>query len=115
PRGRAPLGIEGYRTIAYEIAEQLRFGAPDLVVVPAGLGDGLQGIWSGLRELVSWGLLDRLPRIVAVELGGAVASALASGKDWVAPTGYVESPARALAGGTRTVQTLDARIEREGV
>jgi len=115
PIGSDPLAIEGYRTIAYEIAEQLRFGAPDLVVAPAGLGDGLQGIWRGFRELVSWGLLDRIPRMVAVELGGAVASALASGKDWVAPTGYVESPARALAGVTGTVQTLHAVVESEGL
>jgi len=114
PIGSDPLAIEGYRTIAYEIAEQLRFGAPDLVVAPAGLGDGLQGIWRGFRELVSWGLLDRIPRMVAVELGGAVASALASGKDWVAPTGYVESPARALAGVTGTVQTLHAVVVQVG-
>ena len=53
--------------------------------------------------------------MVAVELGGAVASALASGKDWVAPTGYVESPARALAGVTGTVQTLHAVVESEGL
>jgi threonine synthase len=85
------------------------------VIAPAGLGDGLQGIWRGFRELVSWGLLDRIPRMVAVELGGAVASALASGKDWVAPTGYVESPARALAGVTGTVQTLHAVVESEGL
>ena len=115
PIGSDPLAVEGYRTIAYEIAEQLRFGAPDLVVAPAGLGDGLQGIWRGFRELVAWGLLDRIPRMVAVELGGAVASALASGKDWVAPTGYVESPARALAGVTGTVQTLHAVVESEGL
>ena len=38
PIGGDPLGVEGYRTIAYEIAEQLRFSAPDLVVVPAGAG-----------------------------------------------------------------------------
>jgi threonine synthase len=115
PIGSDPLAVEGYRTIAYEIAEQLRFGAPDLVVAPAGLGDGLQGIWRGFRELVAWGLLDRIPRMVAVELGGAVASALASGKDWVAPTGFVESPARALAGVTGTVQTLHAVVESEGL
>ena len=115
PIGSDPLAIEGYRTIAYEIAEQLRFGAPDLVVAPAGLGDGLQGIWRGFRELVAWGLLDRIPRMVAVEVGGAVASALASGKDWVAPTGYVETPARSLAGVTGTVQTLHAVVESEGL
>ena len=36
PIGSDPMAVEGYRTIAYEIAEQLRFSAPDLVVAPAG-------------------------------------------------------------------------------
>jgi threonine synthase len=115
PIGSDPLAVDGYRTIAYEIAEQLRFSAPDLVVVPAGLGDGIQGVWRGFRELVSWNLLDRIPRMVAVEVGGAVAGALASGKDWVAPSGYVESAARSLGGVTGTVQTLQAVVESEGL
>jgi threonine synthase len=115
PIGSDPLAIEGYRTIAYEIAEQLRFSAPDLVIAPAGLGDGLQGVWRGFRDLVGWNLLDRIPRMVAVEVGGAVAGALASGKDWVAPSGYVESAARSLAGVTGTVQTLHAVVESEGL
>jgi threonine synthase len=115
PIGSDPLGVEAYRTIAYEVAEQLRFTAPDLVVVPAGLGDGVQGIWRGFRELVGWGVLERIPRMVAVEVGGAVASALAGGKDWVAPSGHVETGARSLAGVTGTVQTLQAVVESEGL
>jgi threonine synthase len=115
PIGSDPLGVEGYRTIAFEIAEQLRFTAPDLVMAPAGLGDGIQGIWRGFRDLVAWGTIDRIPRMVAVEVGGAVASALAGGKDWVPPTGYVETAARSLAGVTGTVQTLNAVVESEGL
>ena len=52
PIGGDPIAIEGYRTIAYEIAEELRWSAPDLVLVPAALGDGIQGIWRGFRDLV---------------------------------------------------------------
>ncbi len=115
PIGSDPVAIEGYRTIAFEIVEQLRFTSPDLVVVPAGLGDGVQGIWRGFRELVGWGVIDRIPRMVAVEVSGAVASALAGGKDWVAPSGYVDTPARSLSGVTGTVQTLQAVVESEGL
>src|SRR5205085_789690 len=50
-----------------------------------------------------------------VELSGAVASALAGGKDWVAPSADTESPARALGGVTGTVQTLQAVVESEGL
>ena len=109
------MAIEGYRTIAYEIAEELRWTAPDLVLVPAALGDGIQGIWRGFRDLVTWAVIDRIPRMVAVEVAGAVAAALASGKDWVAPSGPLESPARALAGVTGTVQSLHAVVESEGL
>ncbi len=114
PIGGDPLSIEAYRTIAFELVEQLRFAAPDLVIVPAGLGDGIQGIWRGLRELVAWGVIDRIPRMVAVEVAGAVASALAGGKDWVAPT-TTQTGAKALSGLTGTVQTLQAVVESEGL
>jgi threonine synthase len=115
PIGSDPIGIEGYRTIAYEIAEQLRWSVPDLVAVPAALGDGIQGIWRGFRDLADWGTVDATPRMVAVEVGGAVASSLAGGRDWVTPSGEVSSLARSLAGVTGTVQTLQAVIESEGL
>ena len=115
PIGSDPLAIEGYRTIAYEIAEQLSWNVPDLVAVPSALGDGIQGIWRGFRDLAEWGVVDATPRMVAVEVGGAVASALAGGKDWVSPSGEVNSLARSLAGVTGTVQTLQAVVESEGL
>jgi threonine synthase len=115
PIGGDPIAIEGYRSIAFEIAEQLRWNVPDLVAVPAALGDGIQGIWRGFRDMAEWGTVDAIPRMVAVEVGGAVASALAGGKDWVPPSGDVNSQARSLAGVTGTVQTLEAVMESEGL
>ncbi len=115
PIGGDPLAVDAYRTIAYEVAESLRFRAPDLIVVPAGLGDGIQGIWRGCRDLVNWGLIDRIPRMVAVEVAGAVASALAGGRDWVVPGSEPDTRARSLAGITGTVQTLQAVTESEGL
>jgi threonine synthase len=115
PIGGDPIAIEGYRTIAYEIAEQLRWTVPDLVAVPSALGDGIQGIWRGFRDLAEWGVVDATPRMVAVEVGGAVASSLAGGRDWVAPSGEVSSLARSLGGITGTVQTLQAVVESEGL
>lgn len=115
PIGGDPLSIEGYKTIAFEIVEELRLGVPDLVAVPAALGDGIQGIWRGFREMADWGVIDALPRMVAVEVAGAVASALAGQRDWVAPSGEVQTGARALSGVTGTVQTLAAVVESEGL
>jgi threonine synthase len=47
PVGSNPWGVEGYKTIASEIAEDLGFTAPDAVVVPSAYSDGLYGIWKG--------------------------------------------------------------------
>jgi threonine synthase len=115
PIGGDPIATEGYKTIAYEIAEDLGFAAPGFVAVPAGLGDGVQGIWRGFRELAEWGVIERAPRMVAVEVAGAVAAALAGGKDWVSPSAEIRSGARSLTGITGTVQTLHAVTESEGL
>lgn len=115
PIGGDPVAVEAYRTIAFEIVEQYGIAVPDLVAVPAGLGDGVQGIWRGFKALAEWGVVDSLPRMVAVETGGALASALAGGKDWVVPSADTQSPARSLAGVTGTVQALNAVVESEGL
>lgn len=62
-----PLTIEGKKTVSFEIAQQLRFEAPDAVVVSVGDGVILAGVHKGLKDLVAVGLLPRLPRLVAVQ------------------------------------------------
>ena len=79
PIGSTPWGIEGYKTIAYEIAEDLGWTTPDVVVVPSGYSDGLAGVWKGWTELVSLGLVSNAPRMVAAEPFGPLASALERG------------------------------------
>ena len=89
---------------------------PDLVAVPSALGDGIQGIWRGFRDLADVGGGGRDP----ADGGGrgrrrASPASLAGGKDWVAPSGDVHSLARSLGGVTGTVQTLQAVVESEGL
>jgi threonine synthase len=62
-----PYGVEGYKTIAYEIFSQMSKNVPDFVVVPVGYGDGLYGIWKGFWELRELGFSSSIPRMVAVE------------------------------------------------
>lgn len=63
--GSPVFGVEGYRAVALEwVAAGAR---PDHVLVPTARGDLLWGIYSALRDLVAQGLLDRLPRLWAVE------------------------------------------------
>jgi threonine synthase len=67
--GHNPFGIEGYKTIAYEIVRDLG-RAPDLVFVPVGSGSLITGIWKGFDDLLTLGLIDRLPRHVACQASG---------------------------------------------
>lgn len=62
-----PYGVEGYKTIAFEIVEQLNGSAPDRVFVPMGSGDGLYGIAKGFRELVLTGAIAQSPKIIGCQ------------------------------------------------
>jgi threonine synthase len=77
--GSNPYGIEGYKTIAYEIAEQLDWSVPDWCVLPVCYGDALYGIWKGFEELRALGWIARMPRLAAAEVAGSLEAALASG------------------------------------
>jgi threonine synthase len=76
PVGSNPWGIEGYKTIAYEVAEELGWTAPDVVVVPSAYSDGLYGIWKGWTELKQLGLVKSSPRMIGAEPYGPLARAL---------------------------------------
>src|SRR5258706_915620 len=79
PVGSNPWGVEGYKTIAYEVAEDLGWTAPDVVVVPSAYSDGLYGIWKGWTELHTLGLIKHAPRMIAAEPFGPLAHALERG------------------------------------
>ena len=81
PVGSNPYGVDGYKTIAYEIADDLGWLAPDVVIVPSGYSDGLFGIWKGFAELRALGLVKSAPRMVAAEPFGPLAHALDAGLD----------------------------------
>lgn len=62
-----PFFFQGTKTYAYEIWEQLGFAAPDNIVVPLGNGTLLIGAYLGFMDLLNLGLIDRMPRITAVQ------------------------------------------------
>jgi threonine synthase len=66
----SPYGVEGFKTIAYELFEQLSRTTPDCVFVPVGSGDGFYGIWKGFRDLRSLGLTQSAPRMYACQAEG---------------------------------------------
>jgi threonine synthase len=62
-----PGFLLGQQSVAWETWEQLGRRAPDWYIVPVGQGVQLLGIWLGFRRLRAAGLVDRLPRLVAVQ------------------------------------------------
>ena len=79
--GSNPYGIEGYKTIAYEIAAALDWKSPDWCVLPVCYGDALYGIWKGFEEMRRVGWVDRVPRFAAAETSGSLEAAMVSGVD----------------------------------
>lgn len=67
PPTNHPFGAENYKTIAYELYLQLDRRAPEAVFVPTGYAELLFGVHKGFRELLNYGLIDRLPRMMACE------------------------------------------------
>ncbi len=67
---KEPYRLEGKKTMGYEIAEQLNWELPDVILYPAGGGTGLIGIWKAFQELKALGWLAeevRLPKMIAVQ------------------------------------------------
>jgi threonine synthase len=62
-----PFFIEGIKTLAFEIWEQMAFSAPDVVVVPVGQGSNLMGCHIGFTELLHRNQIDRMPRLFGVQ------------------------------------------------
>ncbi len=66
-----PYRLEGQRTLAYEVYEQLGCKVPDVVIVPVGNAGNISAIWKGFKELKLLGLTDRTPRMIGVQAEGA--------------------------------------------
>ncbi len=68
---KEPYRVEGKKTIAFELAEQLGWRWPGVIVYPTGGAVGLIGIWKGINELARVGWVSPpLPRLVAVQAEG---------------------------------------------
>ncbi len=73
-----PFMIEGKKTVAMEIAEQLNFNVTDWVAVSVGDGCTVGGIYKGFAEFYKLGLIDRIPKILGVQSKGCEPFVVAS-------------------------------------
>jgi threonine synthase len=68
---KEPYRIEGKKTLGFEIAEQMEWRMPDVIVCPVGGGVGVIGIWRALQQLTRIGWIEgEMPRLVAVQAEG---------------------------------------------
>lgn len=104
--GFNPYTREGKKTCAFEIAEGLGWDVPDVVAVSVGDGNIISGLWKGFRDLLAIGLVDRLPRMLAVQSSrsNAVAAALDAG---LAAPGAVSA--------TTLADSISVDLPRDGV
>jgi threonine synthase len=68
---KEPYRIEGKKTLGYEIAEQLNWKLPDVILYPTGGGTGLIGMWKAFDEMETLGWIDnQRPRMFSVQASG---------------------------------------------
>ena len=109
-----PFRLEGQKTIVLELLQQLSWDPPDWIVVPAGNLGNTAAFGKALEEARAWGLIDRVPRLAAVQAEGAApfASSFRSGfkrRDRVTP----QTVATAISIGNPVSYDRAARAIRE--
>ena len=68
---KEPYRVEGKKTMGYELAEQMNWKLPDVILYPTGGGTGLIGMWKAFDEMEKMGWLDsKRPRMVSVQSEG---------------------------------------------
>lgn len=116
---KEPYRLEGKKTMGLELAEQLNWELPDVIVYPTGGGTGLIGIWKAFDELEQMGWISgQKPRMISVQAEGCapIVKAFEEGKQYADPW----EDAKSLASGIRVPGAvgdfliLEALRESEG-
>lgn len=114
-----PLYLEGTKTVAYELWEQLGWRIPRVVITPVGHGSMLLGIYKGFSELLHAGYIDSLPRLVGVQAHACapLAEAFQRGASEPVPVeeGATVAEGIRIAEPVRGVQVLAAIRQTEGI
>ncbi|RLG09948.1 MAG: threonine synthase, partial [Thaumarchaeota archaeon] len=93
-----PFRLEGQKTAAYEIYEQLSGEIPDRLIIPVGNAGNIVAYWKGFKDLKNLGLIDDLPRFVGIQAEGAapIYKAFIKEADEIEPIKDVETAATAI-------------------
>ena len=86
---KEPYRLEGKKTMAYELVEQMSWSYPDWILYPTGGGTGMVGMWKAFDELeaIGWMSPGRRPRMVSIQADGCapIVRALREGAERAAP------------------------------
>jgi threonine synthase len=96
---KEPYRVEGKKTMGYEIAEQLNWSLPDVIIYPTGGGTGLIGMWKAFKEMEELGWIgSERPRMVSVQASGCapIVKAFIEGKETADPWSQAETVASGL-------------------
>ena len=97
---KEPYRIEGKKTMGLELAEQMQWSLPDVIVYPTGGGTGLIGMWKAFQEIRALGWLrnDKMPRMVVVQSSGCdpIVRAFDSGERFAEPITNATTIARGI-------------------
>lgn len=93
-----PFRVEGQKTLAFEVCDQMNFESPDVLIVPVGNAGNISSIWKGFQELRHLGIIKKTPRLIGVQAEGAspIASAYKSKNDTIQPVKNPETIATAI-------------------
>jgi threonine synthase len=114
PVGSNPYGVEGYKTLAFEVWEQMGREGPDVMALPVCYGDGLAGTAQGFKDLEELGFIRRAPRLVAGEVWGPLSHAQAEKLEQPVPVAAGPTVAFSIGGGRSTAQALNALQATDG-
>ncbi len=100
-----PYRVEGKKTMGYELAEQLGWNLPDVIIYPTGGGTGIVGMWKAFAEMEEMGWVDgRRPRMICVQAEGCapIVRAFQEGRRFATPW---ENP-KTIAAGIRVPSAI---------
>jgi threonine synthase len=110
-----PFRLEGQKTLAFEVCDQLDFRSPDVVVVPVGNAGNISAIWKGFDELRQLRITETVPRIMGIQAEGAapIASAYKQGRVDIQTVDKPETVATAIRIGAPASWKKALRAVRE--
>lgn len=113
PIGSNCFGIDGYKTIAFELYEQLG-DLPEFIAVPSAYSDGLYGVWKGVKDLQTIGVSEKKTKMIASEVFGSLKQSLKENADGPVVVPSEWSISFSIAGPQGTYQGYAALKESEG-